>query len=140
MAESNDFRVAIIGGGIIGIIFAHALIARSVPVQVYEQSSEVRTTGGGINAPQVGVRALKRCSKECYEAFKEVSRRHHSERPELFWSVVQDDKVVEVISKEEYGSRYCNDERCFQHFRESLRHYTLFLCSILLFRFETCAN
>lgn len=97
-------HVAIIGAGIVGVTLAHALLERSISVRIYEASSSVRTTGGGINATEAGVRALKACGKPCYEAFAEVGTRHYRDRPELFWSITQGDRVAEVISEGEYGS------------------------------------
>lgn len=102
--QSAQLRIAIIGAGIVGVTLAHALLARGIPVTVYEASSSIRTTGGGINATEAGVRALKLCGPKCYEAFKQVATTHNRVRPHIFWYVTQDDKVAEIASWEEYGS------------------------------------
>lgn len=101
-----ELRVAIIGAGIVGVTLAHALLGRKIPVKIYESSKEIRTIGGGINATEAGVRALKLCGKQCYDAFKEVSTTHSRRKPELFWNVTKngDDVLTEVISEKEYGS------------------------------------
>ena len=41
-------EVAIVGGGIVGLILAAGLHRRSIPVAVYEQSSSFRESGAGI--------------------------------------------------------------------------------------------
>lgn len=101
-----ELRIAIIGAGIVGVTLAHALLERSVPVQIYEATNTIRTTGGGINATEAGVRALRLCGRHCYDAFREVSTTHHRTRPELFWNVTTEGNKVlrEVISEKEYGS------------------------------------
>lgn len=101
-----DLRIAIIGAGIVGVTLAHALLERNIPVKIYESSKEIRTIGGGINATEAGVRALKLCGRQCYEAFREVSTTHNRARPELFWNVTENGTEVlsEVISEKEYGS------------------------------------
>lgn len=104
--SERDLRIAIIGAGIVGCTLAHALLERSIPFQIYEANELSRTTSGGINATEAGVRALKLCGRQCYEAFREVSTTHHRTRPELFWNVTTEGNKVlaEVISDKEYGS------------------------------------
>lgn len=104
METEATFRVAVIGAGIVGITFAHALIERFIPVVIYEATDDIRTTGGGINATPAGVRALEHCGRECYDAFREVATNHHRERPDLYWNLTKDGKIVEVTSKQEHGS------------------------------------
>ncbi|KAL8382498.1 hypothetical protein RB595_006328 [Gaeumannomyces hyphopodioides] len=48
-APSNaGFEVAIVGGGIVGVIMAIGLLKRQIPVRIYEQSRAFRELGAGL--------------------------------------------------------------------------------------------
>ena len=56
MALSNN--IAIIGGGIGGLAAALALLKRGLDVDIYEQASEIREVGAGIQISSNGTRVL----------------------------------------------------------------------------------
>ena len=49
MASSEQFRVAIVGGGLCGLALAIALKERSIPFIVYESRASFMELGAGIN-------------------------------------------------------------------------------------------
>ena len=53
-------RVAIVGGGIGGLFAANALIARGIPVSVYEQAPAIGEVGAGVYLTPNSVRHLQR--------------------------------------------------------------------------------
>lgn len=49
MAYSKPtFEVAVVGGGIVGLIVAMGLLKRDIPVKIYEQASSFREIGAGV--------------------------------------------------------------------------------------------
>ncbi|EXF84394.1 salicylate 1-monooxygenase SalA [Colletotrichum fioriniae PJ7] len=49
MSDANEkFEIAIVGGGIVGLITALGLLKRDIPVKIYEQSRSFREIGAGI--------------------------------------------------------------------------------------------
>nr|QNC49728.1 Hfaza2D [Hypoxylon fragiforme] len=46
--QSSQLQVAIVGGGIIGLITALGLLKRNVPVKIYEQARSFREIGAGV--------------------------------------------------------------------------------------------
>ena len=56
----RNFRVLIAGGGIGGLAAALALLKRGFDVDVYEQASELREVGAGV---QLSANAIRSCSR-----------------------------------------------------------------------------
>jgi salicylate hydroxylase len=48
MAPESQFEVAIIGGGIVGVMIAMGLLKRNIPVKMYEQARSFREIGAGV--------------------------------------------------------------------------------------------
>ncbi|KXH38713.1 salicylate 1-monooxygenase SalA [Colletotrichum nymphaeae SA-01] len=49
MSDANEkFEIAIVGGGIVGLITALGLLKRNIPFKIYEQSRSFREIGAGI--------------------------------------------------------------------------------------------
>jgi salicylate hydroxylase len=65
----KSFTVAVVGGGITGLVFAVALCRRGVPVQVYEAAPLFEEIGAGVGLGPNAVRALQLLSQEMYEIF-----------------------------------------------------------------------
>jgi salicylate hydroxylase len=59
MAQSRP-RVLIVGGGIGGLFAAHALLARGIPVSVYEQAPALGDVGAGVYITPNSVRQMQR--------------------------------------------------------------------------------
>ena len=56
----SDFKVAIVGGGLGGLVVALALRERGISFELYEQVLEVREIGAGIGLSANGTRELRR--------------------------------------------------------------------------------
>lgn len=56
----SDFRVAVVGGGIGGLVLALALRERGISCQVYEQAEELREIGAAVALSANGTRELRR--------------------------------------------------------------------------------
>jgi salicylate hydroxylase len=56
----SDLKVAIVGGGIGGLVLALALRERGVSFELYEQALEVREIGAGVGLSANGTRELRR--------------------------------------------------------------------------------
>jgi salicylate hydroxylase len=72
MAQTKNFNVAIVGGGIAGLTLAIALHQRHVPVTVYEQAQQFGEIGAGVSFSPNAVQAMEVCHQGIYEAFEEV--------------------------------------------------------------------
>lgn len=60
----NDVDVAVIGGGLGGLTLAISLLRRSVPVAVFEQTSELREIGAGVAIAGNATRLLRELGVE----------------------------------------------------------------------------
>ncbi|KAK2046717.1 FAD/NAD(P)-binding domain-containing protein [Colletotrichum somersetense] len=71
--ENKSFEVAIVGGGISGVILAISLIKRNVPCVIYEQASAFTEQGVGFGMTPNAVRAMQLCDAAVREAFDTVA-------------------------------------------------------------------
>ncbi|KZL85561.1 salicylate hydroxylase-like protein [Colletotrichum incanum] len=71
--EKKSFEVAIIGGGIAGIILAISLIKRNVPCIIYEKAHAFTELGVGLGITPNAVRAMQFCDPAVREAFESVT-------------------------------------------------------------------
>ncbi|KAI1451797.1 FAD/NAD(P)-binding domain-containing protein [Annulohypoxylon moriforme] len=71
--ESNRIHVAIIGGGITGIIFALGLQKRGVDFILYERNPAFTELGAGIGFSPNAERALKVIDPEIYRVYKQLT-------------------------------------------------------------------
>lgn len=72
MAQGNPPEIAIVGGGIVGLICALGLIDRGIPVRVYEQADGLRENGAGLAFTKNAVECLKLVSPLASEALRSV--------------------------------------------------------------------
>ncbi|RAH44772.1 FAD/NAD(P)-binding domain-containing protein [Aspergillus brunneoviolaceus CBS 621.78] len=59
MAPHTSPQIAVVGGGIVGIILARGLVQQGISVRVYEQAASFREIGAGI--------AFSACARRCME-------------------------------------------------------------------------
>ena len=68
---SPSVRLAIVGGGIGGLVLAIALLEyRHIDVQVYEATSSFKEVGAGVSLAPNAQRAVKLLGREIQEAFE----------------------------------------------------------------------
>ncbi|KAK4547539.1 hypothetical protein LTR36_000496 [Oleoguttula mirabilis] len=82
--------IAIVGGGISGVVLAIALIRRGLNVQVYEQAHAFGEIGAGVAFSPNSVRAMQACSPDIYAAFEEVVTHNQSPSKKKVWFDFQD--------------------------------------------------
>lgn len=69
-AAREPFKVAIVGGGLGGVILAIGLLRRHVPVHIYEAAGGFGEIGAGVTMGPSAVTALGLISPDLLEAFK----------------------------------------------------------------------
>ncbi|KAI1391826.1 FAD/NAD(P)-binding domain-containing protein [Hypoxylon trugodes] len=72
-SKSNRIQIAIIGGGITGVILALGLQKRGVDFTLYERAPAFTELGAGIGFSPNAERALKIVDPEVYRVYKEVT-------------------------------------------------------------------
>jgi salicylate hydroxylase len=70
--RDQPFDVAIIGGGIVGVILALGLIKRDINVKIYEQSKGFREIGAGIVFTPNAVKSMGILDPRIVDALKRV--------------------------------------------------------------------
>lgn len=78
----EQFRVAVVGGGIGGLSAAIALRAHDIPVVVFEKSPELREIGAGVVLRANGIRGL--ASINAMDGIDDVARAVRC-RPPRMW-------------------------------------------------------
>ena len=71
--HSQPFNVAIIGGGIVGVILGLGLIKRNINVLIYEQSKGFREIGAGIVFTPNAVKSMARLDARIVDALRRVA-------------------------------------------------------------------
>ncbi|TKA61448.1 hypothetical protein B0A55_11451, partial [Friedmanniomyces simplex] len=94
----NSPNIAIVGGGISGLVLAIALIRRGIKVQLYEQAHAFGEIGAGVAFGPNSVRAMQACSPDIYTAFQKVATRNQWPDKRDVWFDFMDgyDKTVPV--------------------------------------------
>lgn len=73
--QEKSFEVAIVGGGIAGIILAISLARRNVPYTIYERAHAFVEQGVGLGMTPNAARAMRLCDPAVREAFEKVTER-----------------------------------------------------------------
>lgn len=71
--SESDLEIAIVGGGIIGLVLALGLNRRGIKVQVYEQARSVREIGAGIAFTENAVRCMGEIDPRLVTALRSVA-------------------------------------------------------------------
>ncbi|XEV01248.1 hypothetical protein FSHL1_006535 [Fusarium sambucinum] len=72
-ATTKDIEVAIIGGGIAGIVLAISLIKRDIRCSIYESAHEFADVGAGLGISPNAQNAMVVCDPAVHNAFKKVA-------------------------------------------------------------------
>lgn len=73
MSQSDSPEVAIVGGGIVGLILALGLLRRHVKVKVYEQSRSFREIGAGVAFTANAVKCMGLVEPQLVKALRNVA-------------------------------------------------------------------
>ncbi|KAF5624806.1 salicylate 1-monooxygenase [Fusarium tjaetaba] len=71
--HQKDFQIAIIGGGIAGIVLAISLLKRNIPCKIYERAHAFSDIGAGLGISPNAQDAMKACDPSVHNAFKKVA-------------------------------------------------------------------
>lgn len=85
MTQTQDFTVAVVGGGIAGLTLAIALHQRNIPVMVYERTSKFAEIGAGVSFSPNAVRSMQGCHPGILDAFNKVCTRNGWESKKKVW-------------------------------------------------------
>lgn len=69
MAEPRPYSIAIVGGGIGGLILAAALVRKDIPIHVYEAAPAFTEIGAGVGLSPNAVRAMALMDPAIMEAY-----------------------------------------------------------------------
>ncbi|KAJ4410958.1 hypothetical protein N0V82_009109 [Gnomoniopsis sp. IMI 355080] len=84
-ALKKPFELAIIGGGITGLMLAIALHKRNIQCTVYEQAAEFGEIGAGVSISRNAVRAMEFIDRSVLGAFNIVATRNKWESKKSVW-------------------------------------------------------
>ncbi|KAI0476363.1 hypothetical protein GGR56DRAFT_666009 [Xylariaceae sp. FL0804] len=98
--NSGPIRVAIVGGGITGVILALGLEKRGVEYMLYERAPEFTEIGAGIGFSPNAERALGFVDPNVYKIYKEVASTHPEEDAFTF---IDGHKTNEIIARVPIG-------------------------------------
>ncbi|OTA92371.1 hypothetical protein M434DRAFT_31886 [Hypoxylon sp. CO27-5] len=78
--------VAIVGGGIIGVMTALGLLRRRIHVKIYERGDEWQEIGAGIGFTEVARECMRRLDPALLEALSRISQKTSSSAHTRYWS------------------------------------------------------
>lgn len=76
MAENQPFDVAVVGGGIVGLILTLGLLRRGIPVKIYEQSSSFHEIGAGVAFTANAQRCMELLDPNILQSMKNVASKN----------------------------------------------------------------
>ncbi|KAF5655134.1 hypothetical protein F25303_816 [Fusarium sp. NRRL 25303] len=71
--DQKGFQIAIIGGGIAGIVLAISLLKRNIPCKIYEKAQAFTDIGAGLGISPNAQDAMVACDPSVHQAFKKVA-------------------------------------------------------------------
>lgn len=70
-------NVAIIGGGLIGVVLGLGLFHRGIPFTIYERASDWHEIGAGVALSSVAQRSMQRLHPDMLAALRRVAKANH---------------------------------------------------------------
>ncbi|KAF5655272.1 salicylate hydroxylase [Fusarium circinatum] len=71
--DQKEFQIAIIGGGIAGIVLAISLLKRDIPCKIYERAHAFSDIGAGLGISPNAQDAMAACDPSVHDVFKKVA-------------------------------------------------------------------
>ncbi|KAF5553670.1 salicylate hydroxylase [Fusarium mexicanum] len=71
--DKKEFQIAIIGGGIAGIVLAISLLKRDIPCKIYERAHAFSDIGAGLGISPNAQDAMAACDPSVHNAFRKVA-------------------------------------------------------------------
>ena len=102
MSSEKSPSIAIVGGGISGLVLAIGLLRRNIHVQIYEQAKAFGEIGAGVAFSQNAERAMKACSPDIHVGFGKVNTRNTWPEKQTTWFDFNDGYNEKEIGKEKY--------------------------------------
>lgn len=84
-AQAKPFELAIIGGGIAGLMLAIALHKRNIACTIYEQAAEFGEIGAGVSISRNAVKAMEVIDRSVLGAFNIVATRNKWDSKKSVW-------------------------------------------------------
>lgn len=84
-ARKKPFELAIIGGGITGLMLAIALHKRNIQCTIYEQAAEFGEIGAGVSISRNAVKAMEVIDRSVLGAFNIVATRNKWDSKKSVW-------------------------------------------------------
>jgi salicylate hydroxylase len=73
----NAPNVAIVGGGLIGVMLGLGLLHRNIPFTIYERASDWHEIGAGVALTSIARRSMERLHPEVVDALRRVAKANH---------------------------------------------------------------
>ena len=99
-SQARPLQVAIVGGGITGLVLAIGLQARGVDFTIYERASGFREIGAGFSLSPNARAALKALDPAMLDAFKKVATPSSDERLQWVDGFRSDESVFSMDQPE----------------------------------------
>ena len=107
--KENDIEIAIVGGGIVGVVTALGLLKRNIGVKLYEQAWNFREIGAGVAFTTNAQRCMELLDPEILRAMKSVS----TSNPSAYYTYVDgyhsESKNSNDTSEKELFQLYAGD-------------------------------
>jgi salicylate hydroxylase len=84
-SSTKSFNIAVVGGGIGGLVLTLSLLSQRIPVTLYEAARKFGEIGAGVSFGPNAARAMKLISPHIYEAFEARATRNQSEEKSSVW-------------------------------------------------------
>lgn len=98
-APQRSFHIAIVGGGITGVMLAIGLIKRGVGCTIYEQAPQFGEIGAGVSISRNAVRAMDMIDRSVLGAFNIVATRNKWDSKKSVWFDFMDGTAQEPAAE-----------------------------------------
>lgn len=97
--DKKPFEIAIVGGGITGVMFAIALYKRNIKATIYEKADELGEVGAGVSISRNAIKAMEHIDRSVLGAFNIVATRNKWVSKKGVWFDFMDGMSIEPADK-----------------------------------------